>query len=114
MAVTSNHHTRIRLAGEDPYLLSAYNDVLVFASATAKTVTVPSGGVTRVLFSPVAGADFYVRCDGSAAVIPTVDVVDGTASFPNPIERDVGTLATFSVIAATGTKLGLAWYRTAP
>lgn len=108
MPPTTPHHIRARMTGEDPYTLSNFNYALVFSGA-AKTVTVPAGA-GRVIFSPAAGADFWVRSDGQAATIPAVDTTDGTASFPNPVERDVSNIATFSVIAASGVKLGLAWY----
>jgi hypothetical protein len=105
--VTTAHHPRPRMQGEDAYNLSVYNDA-IFGDGTAKTVTVPAGAV-RMLFS--ATGDFYVRCDGSAATIPAATVTNGTASFLNPVEREVNELASFSIIMAAGVIVTIAWYK---
>jgi hypothetical protein len=105
--VETPHHPRPRMAGEDAYNLSAFN-YAYFGDGTAKTVTVPTGA-TRMLFS--ATGDFYARCDGSAATIPGATFTDGTASFLNPVEREVGELASFSIIMAAGVIVTIAWYK---
>lgn len=86
---------------------AAYINIKVIGT-TASSVTVPNG-YRFVLFS--ANQDFYVSWKNTA-VVPTVDVTDGTGSELNPTIRDVSHLTTFSIIgSAASTIITLAFYK---
>ena len=76
------------------------------AASTNQSVTIPSDGNICV-FS--ANGDFYVRYDGSAAVIPTGSI-DADSVDLNPGVRDVSDATTLNIIAPVTTKLTLAFY----
>jgi hypothetical protein len=82
-------------------------DNLVLSIGTAKSVAVPTGARFGV-FS--ATGTFYARWDGSAAVVPTADVTDGTGAEINPTVRDVRDSASVSLIASAACVVAVAWY----
>lgn len=91
---------------ELPFPSQVDNQVLAGA---AETITVPAD-VSWVWIS--VSALCYIRTGGTA-VVPGLDVTDGTGSFPvnvgNGLFLNVRTIATFSIIGTA--VVGLAWYR---
>ena len=76
------------------------------AATTNQSVTLPTDAHICV-FS--ANGDFYVRYDGSAAVIPTGSI-DADSVDLNPSVRDVSDLTELNIIAPATTKITLAFY----
>lgn len=76
------------------------------AAGTNQAVTLPTNG-NIVVFS--ANGDFYVRYDGSDAVIPTGSINADTVEL-NPSVRDVSAITELNIIAAATTKITLAFY----
>ena len=85
----------------------------------AKTITVPAGA-NWVIFS--AQANLWVNFNGGAAVVPSVDVLDGSGSYYNPPPVYIGpisaggvilcpALTTISVISNTTWVLTAMWFR---
>lgn len=78
-------------------------------AGAAQTVTIPAEA-RIVVFS--ATGDFYARWDGSAAVIPVSNIVDGSGSECNPVARSVIPGRTFSIIANDAANIvSLAFYK---
>jgi len=76
------------------------------AATTNQAVTIPTNG-NICAFS--ANGDFYVRYDGTAAVIPTGSI-DADYVDLNPSVRDVSDLTELNIIAPATTKITLAFY----
>ena len=75
--------TRAGADGHNTYAIPGSKDIYHYHDITsADTITVPAGA-KFALFS--ANADFFARYDGSAAVVPSSDVEDGTGSELNPV-----------------------------
>lgn len=81
----------------------------LLAGGAAETVTVPLGAAFCV-FSPLPkSADFLVRFEPTAgASLPTADVTNGQASFPNPTSLAVTPGGTFTIIPTAGTAVDVA------
>ena len=73
-----------------------YVNNMVLASGVAQSFTVPAGA-TMVSFRGQFG--FYTRWDGGAAVVPTINIIDGTGSELEPAARSVEPGDTFSIIS---------------
>ena len=76
------------------------------AATTNQSVTLPTDAHICV-FS--GNGDFYVRYDGTAAVIPTGAINADTVDL-NPGIRDVSDATTLNIIAPATTKITLAFY----
>jgi hypothetical protein len=76
----------------------------------AKTVTVPPNAIA-VIFSPYPKSADFLTNKMATATRPTADVVNGTASWPNPTGlRDLSAGETFSMIAGdTTVDVALFW-----
>ena len=87
--------------GFNTFAIPGSKDIYHYYGPTvADTITVPAGA-RFALFS--ASADFFARYDGSAAVVPSSAVEDGTGSELNPIARSVKPGDTISIICAEAT-----------
>lgn len=88
---------------------SRYNNARVLAANIAESFVVPSGAY-RVAFNiNVAGQAFWVD-DQKTAVIPTDDVIDGSAPELNPGMRLVQPGQTLSVISAAACIVTASFY----
>lgn len=88
---------------------SRYNNVLVLAANTAQSFTVPAG-CSRVHFNmDPLGQTFWVD-DQKTAVIPSSNVVDGSAPECNPEMRFVQPGQSLSCISAKAGKLSITCY----
>ena len=89
---------------------SFYINNAVLAADTAENIAIPTDAVWVLLG---ANADFWARFDGSAAVIPTADVTDGTGSVLNPTARHIGNVTggNISVISAVAAKISAEFYK---
>ena len=76
------------------------------AATTNQAVTLPADAHVCT-FS--ANGDFYVRYDGSAAVVPTGAINADTVDL-NPSVRDVSDVTTLNIVAPATTKITLAFY----
>lgn len=76
--------------------VTGYVNARVLAANVAEAVTVPTD-CEVIAFA--ATAAFYLRADGEAAVVPTGDVTDGTASALMPSVRHFVPGSTFSLVA---------------
>lgn len=86
-----------------------YKNAAVLTAGTAKSITVPANTGT-VIFSATAGADFYVKYNGTATV-PSSDVTDGSAPDINPTIRTLLPGDTISVISSANCIVGAAFYK---
>lgn len=87
-------------------IISDSRYLVVLAAGTAKTITVPEYALIA-LFS--ADADFYAEYN-TTAVVPTIDIMDGTAPELNPTLRSMLEVTTISVIASTNAILQISFY----
>jgi len=69
----------------------------VTVANTAQTVTIPTGATVAVFNSTVP---FYVDFSGATAVVPSVNVTNGTGVVYQPSSRYVSGLSSFSIISA--------------
>lgn len=81
-----------------------YINNYVLEAGVAQTVTFPVGAL---LASFSAGAPFFVRWDGEAAVVPGANVTDGTGGEYSPTVRLVRGVSSCSVIASAATTLSV-------
>lgn len=85
-------------------------DVYVLASGTAEDISVPAGAKFCVLSGDV---DFYYNTN-AAAVVPTADVTDGTASrfaaADSIVKLVVNDVEDISVIAGAAAKITATWW----
>ena len=86
-----------------------YVDVMALGVATAETYTIPTGA-KYIIFSAQQGLDFYIRCDGSAAEVPSDEVADGTGAFLNPAQIDCRNISAISFIAPAAVIVTMAIY----
>ena len=86
-----------------------YVDAMVLGAASAETYTIPAGA-RYIIFSAQQGSDFYIRCDGSAAEVPSTEVADGTGAFLNPAQIDCSNISTISFIAPAAIIITMAIY----
>ena len=93
-----------------PFLtLTPFVTVVVLAAAVAQQVTCPDAALyTHVNFS--ANGDFYAALTHPATV-PSATSSVGTSSALNPATRDVTSITSFSLIAATATTVTMEWFR---
>ena len=84
----------------------------VLSANTPESDVVPAGA-TRVMFAVVPnGTDFFVKIADTetAAAINVVDVINGSASEPNPAVRTVVPGQYVSIISATACKIYLSYF----
>jgi len=74
---------------------------------TAQTVTVPTGATVAV-FSP--SVVFYADFTGGTAVVPSVNVTDGTGMCYSPISRYISGISTFSIISPSVGVITIEFY----
>jgi hypothetical protein len=88
-----------------------YVDNRVMVATAAQTHTKPNGAHWLWID---ATDTIYVRFDGSAAVVPTVAVTDGSGSQPilsgNGILFNVRGITSVSIVSAGTPIVGLSWY----
>lgn len=85
---------------------SDYPCAIVLVADAAKVITIPAGAY-KILFS--CTGNFYAR-HNAAAVIPTVDITNGTASTLNPASWTVTPADTVGVIAPSDCILTLEFF----
>ncbi len=86
-------------------ITSGWVDVLVLTAGVAKILPVPAGS-KYVLFN--SNTDFWVKMNG-VPVIPTVDILDGTAPEYQPMARIVKDVASIGVVSGAGGFVTLAF-----
>lgn len=78
-------------------------------SASSAKADTPPAGANRVILS-ASCAVYYVRTDGTAAVIAG-DVTDGSASLINWTQLHIVGVTSISVIAPTACQVSLAYFK---
>lgn len=86
---------------------SSHRVAIPLMAGVARSVTVPAGAGT-VLFA--ATAPFWAQY-GAAAVLPTGDVLDGTAPELNPAARWIRDIVQIGLVAAEDCTVSLSFYR---
>lgn len=81
--------------------------VVMLSAGVPKQVAVPSGAA--VMLASCTGL-FWVRY-GGPAVLPTADILDGTAPELNPAARSVAGLSSLGLVAPADCVLNLSFYR---
>ena len=76
--------------------------------ASVETILTVPVGANCCIFS--ADGDFYARADATA-VIPSANIIDGSAAELNPAQWDVHDITTLHVIAPDITILTLSFYK---
>jgi len=82
-----------------------YNYIL--AASTATAVAVPTGAKFAVFNS---NADLWVKI-GSAATVPTADILDGSGSELNPEIRYIGASTTIGLLSESAAKVSIMYYQ---
>jgi len=80
---------------------------LVLAATTAESITVPTGA--RIVAFNATNAEYWVDYD-TTAVIPAVDVTDGSAAELSPKSRYVIGVTSISIIAPAATTVTLEFW----
>lgn len=80
----------------------------VLTAATAETETVPAGAGYVIIN---ADLDVWVNFEGTTAVVPSIDITDGTGIELNPGARLLGESKTLSIISAGAAKISFAYYK---
>jgi hypothetical protein len=83
-----------------------YVNAYVLSANVSKTVVVPTGARVAVFNSTV---DFYVNWT-TTSIVPSGDIIDGTASELNPIARNVSEFAEFNIISSESNIVTIAYF----
>ncbi|NDD53419.1 NAD/NADP transhydrogenase alpha subunit-like protein [bacterium] len=90
-----------------PALTFGHSNALVLAAGTAKLVDIPAGA-NYVTFSPTD--NFWVVEGAGPAVIPAVDIINGSSPEQNPtMKRLTKDVTQLSIISANAQVLNLTW-----
>ncbi len=85
-----------RVTTEDVIYPSKYVNAYVLAAGQPQTVIVPAGArIAMFSFTD----NFYANFQGGVAAVPSANIINGSSSELNPINRDVSKCTSFSVIA---------------
>jgi hypothetical protein len=88
-------------------LVPGYVDQVELSTSSA-TYTIPTNA-KFLIFSPASGAQFAVKED-AAAVWPAGSITDGSGSFLNPAQLDVGGITSLGIISNVSGILSIAVY----
>jgi len=88
-------------------LISDNRNTLVLTANTAESIAVPEGAQIA-LFS--ATADFWADYDNTA-IVPSVDITNGTAPELNPTLRRLNNVSNISLISASAAKIQISFYQ---
>ena len=105
MRVINSHNTEAARAAiwECSDTVNSY----VLVANTAQTVTIPAGATVMAFAST---GNFYANFRGATAVVPTVNITNGTSSELNPTVRSTAGLSTISIISSATPVVTISFY----
>ena len=105
MKVINSHNTDAARAAIWECSDTVHSYVLV--AATAQSVTIPVGATAMAFAST---GNFYANLRGAVAIVPSVNITNGTSPELNPTVRSTAGLSTISIISAATPTVTISFY----